>query len=183
MNSGEEVVGGYYYDALNRRIRKTVGSTNTDFIYSGWRCFEDRNPNGGRKFDDTAIVQYLWGIYLDEVLQITTLVPITTGSGETAKTYDAGTYYALQDLLYRTTATVTINEESAVIQEAYDFDAYGRTLIFNAAGTDDNWWADNARSGLQLPLPVPLHWPALRFQDGAVLLQAAVLFAAAGPVH
>ncbi len=145
VNNGEEAVGGYYYDALNRRIRKTVGSTNTDFIYSGWRCFEDRNPNGGEESStDTPIIQYLWGIYLDEVLQITTLVPITTGSGETAKTYDAGTYYALQDLLYRTTATVTINEESAVIQEAYDFDAYGRTLIFNAAGTDDNWWADNA---------------------------------------
>ena len=87
----------------------------------------------------------MWGIYLDELIQITTLVSITTGSGETAKTYDAGTYYALQDLLYRTTATVTVTEESVTIQEAYDFDAYGRTLIFNAAGTDDNWWADNAR--------------------------------------
>ena len=65
--------------------------------------------------------------------------------GETATTYDAGTYYPLQDLLYRTTATVTINDESAVIQEAFDFDAYGKTLIFNAVGTDDNWWADNAR--------------------------------------
>ena len=146
VNSGEEAVSGYYYDALNRRIRKTVGSTNTDFIYSGWRCFEDRNPNGGEESStDTPIIQYLWGIYLDEVLQITTLVPITTGSGETAKTYDAGTYYPLQDLLYRTTATVTITDESAAIQEAYDFDAYGRTLIFNVAGTDDNWWADNAR--------------------------------------
>ncbi len=183
VNSGEEAVSGYYYDALNRRIRKTVGSTNTDFIYSGWRCFEDRNPNGGEESStDTPIIQYLWGIYLDEVLQITTLVPITTGSGETAKTYDAGTYYPLQDLLYRTTATVTITDESAAIQEAYDFDAYGRTLIFNVAGTDDNWWADNARQVSNSSLPVPLHRPALRFRDGAVLFQAAVLLAGAGEV-
>ena len=153
--SDSATIGAYFYDALNRRIRKvvsngglsgTIPDGTTDCIYLDWRCLEDRNPDGGEESStDTPIIQYLWGIYLDELIQITTLVSITTGSGETATTYDAGTYYPLQDLLYRTTATVTINDESAVIQEVFDFDAYGKTLIFNAVGTDDNWWADNAR--------------------------------------
>jgi RHS repeat-associated protein len=142
--SGETTVGAYSYDALNRRICKTIGSASTDFIYFGWRCFEDRNPDaeGG----DSPIAQYVWDRYLDELIQITTLVPITTGSGESEHTYAAGTYYPLQDLLYRTTATVTISSDGtfATVVEAYDTDAYGNTLIFNAAGTGGNWWADNA---------------------------------------
>jgi RHS repeat-associated protein len=149
--SDSEAIGAYTYDALNRRIRKvvsngglsgTVPNGTTDFIYSGWRCLEDRNPFGGEEGStDTPNAQYVWGMYLDELLQITTLVPITTGSGETAKTYAAGAYYPLQDLLYRAAATT---DSSGNIAEAYDVDAYGNTLIFNAAGTDSNWWADNA---------------------------------------
>ncbi len=145
--SGDSPVGSYYYDALNRRIRKMVGSTTTDFIYSGWRCLEDRNPFGGEGGStDTPLVQYVWGRYLDELLQITTLVPIATGSGETARTDEAGTYYTVQDLLYRTTATVMLSPDGteAAIVEAYDFDAYGNTLIFNNYDTDYNWWGDDA---------------------------------------
>src|SRR5690606_25180681 len=49
--------------------------------------------------------------------------------------------YPLQDLLYRTTA---LTDDSGDIVEAYDCDAYGNTLIFDAAGTGGNWWADDA---------------------------------------
>jgi RHS repeat-associated protein len=44
-------------------------------------------------------------------------------------------------LLYRTTA---LTDASGAIVEAYDYDAYGNTLIYNAPGTGSNWWADDA---------------------------------------
>src|SRR5690606_11299608 len=50
-------------------------------------------------------------------------------------------YYPLQDLLYRTMA---LTDDEGNIVEAYDYDAYGNTLIFSAAGNGDNWWADDA---------------------------------------
>ena len=77
------VIGQYVYDALNRRIRKTVSNGGlsgtipngtTDCIYSGWRCVEERNPFGGGGSTDTPTAQYIWGIYLDECLQQRLLV-------------------------------------------------------------------------------------------------------------
>jgi RHS repeat-associated protein len=50
--------------------------------------------------------------------------------------------YPLQDLLYRTTA---LTDDGGDIVEAYDTDAYGNTLIFNAAGTGGDWWTDDAQ--------------------------------------
>jgi RHS repeat-associated protein len=50
--------------------------------------------------------------------------------------------YPLQDLLYRTTA---LTDDGGDIVEAYDTDAYGNTLIFDAAGTGGDWWADDAQ--------------------------------------
>jgi RHS repeat-associated protein len=49
-------------------------------------------------------------------------------------------YYPLQDLLYRTTA---LADAAGSVAEAYDTDAYGRTLIFNASGTDAQWFTDD----------------------------------------
>jgi RHS repeat-associated protein len=49
-------------------------------------------------------------------------------------------YYPLQDLLYRTTA---LADAAGNVAEAYDTDAYGRTLIFNATGTDATWFTDD----------------------------------------
>jgi RHS repeat-associated protein len=50
--------------------------------------------------------------------------------------------YPLQDLLYRTTA---LTDDGGDIVEAYDTDAYGNTLVFDAPGTGGDWWADDAQ--------------------------------------
>jgi RHS repeat-associated protein len=128
------LIGAYDYDALNRRIRKvitngglsgTITNGTTDFIYnSDWQCVEERDGSN----DPTK--QYVWGIYIDELLQQRVDV-----SGTPAR------QYPLQDLLYRTTA---LTDEAGAIVEAYDCDAYGNTLIFDTAGTGGNWWADDA---------------------------------------
>jgi RHS repeat-associated protein len=101
----------------------------------GWRCIEERTPPVGESGDITN-VQYLWGIYLDELLQMETY-----GESTGPESLPAGFYYPLQDLLYRTTA---LTDSSANIVEAYDTDAYGNTLIFSAVGSGSSWWDDDA---------------------------------------
>jgi RHS repeat-associated protein len=52
----------------------------------------------------------------------------------------ATTYYPLSDLLYRSTA---LTDSSGNIQEAYDTDAYGNTIVYSGPGTDDTWFTDD----------------------------------------
>ncbi len=128
-HAGGGFVAAYVYDALNRRIRKSLGATFTDCLYSGWQCVEDRDHSDG------LIAQYVWGIYLDEILHMQTYA--ATGSQGLA----AGTYYPLADLLYRTTA---LTDSTGAIVEAYDTDAYGNTLVFTGVGSTHSWWDPNA---------------------------------------
>ncbi len=114
---GAGSVAQYVYDALNRRIRKTVSGAVTDCVYSGWQCVEDRDVS------NSPSVQYLWGIYLDEIIQQMNIAAING--------FAAGALlYPLQDLLYRTTG---LADSSGTVLEAYDTDAYGNTLIFRSS--------------------------------------------------
>ena len=131
-------IATYLYDAMNRRVRKTVtngGLTGnipngaTDYIWSGWRVAEERNAS------DTPTRQYVWGNYVDECVQLTTLAVLGPQS------LPAGTYYLLQDLLFR---AVGLTNSSGATVEAYDCDAYGNTLIFTAPDSSNNWWGDAA---------------------------------------
>jgi RHS repeat-associated protein len=143
VSDGDQIAA-YSFDALNRRIRRvvsngglpgTIPNGTTDFVYSGWRCLEDRNPFGGGGSTDTAIMQYVWGIYLDELLQMLPLVAVNDFPASSP-------LYPLQDLLYRT-AGLADTSSPPVVREAYDTDAYGNTLIFrNTSGgsvTPINW--------------------------------------------
>lgn len=122
-DEGDTNLGAYNYDALNRRVRKTVSSTVTDCVYSGWRCVEERNPDG--ESGDTPTMQYVWGTYLDELIQ---QLPLLAINGFPANS----PLYPLQDLLYRTTG---LADSSGTVREAYDSDAYGNTLIFRNSGS------------------------------------------------
>ena len=163
------VLGSYVFDAFNRRIRKTIsnggfggGIANgtTDYIHLGNQVMEERNPFGGTGSTDTPIRQYIWGTYpgaaaltrpfastgfrqqntglgslnIDECIQLTTLIPLGPQS------LSPGTYFLLQDLLYR---AVALTSSSGNNVEAYDTDAYGKTLIFTAPGPDGIWFTDD----------------------------------------
>jgi len=132
------IIATYLYDAMNRRVRKTISNGGltgnipdgtTDYIYMGWQVVEERNAG------NATIRQYVWGAYVDECIQLNTLTPLGPQS------LPAGTYYLLQDLLYR---AVALTNSTGVIVEAYDTDAYGNTLIFTAADSSGNWWSDSA---------------------------------------
>lgn len=106
---------------------------NGDTTYHYWK--QQVVEEWGESYYAYPTRQYVWGQYIDECIQLTALFNIGPGS------LPAGDYYPLQDLLYRTTA---LTDSSGSIVEAYDYDAYGNTLIFKSAGTGGNWWADNA---------------------------------------
>jgi len=131
------VIATYLYDAMNRRVRKTISNGGltgnvpngtTDYIWSGWQVVEERNST------NAPIRQYVWGMYIDELIQLTTLATLGPQS------LPAGTYYLLQDLLYR---AVALTDSNGNIVEAYDVDAYGNTLIFTAPGADGVSFTDD----------------------------------------
>ena len=126
--SDGSVIATYLYDAMGRRVRKTVSNGGltgnvpdgtTDYVYMGNQVVEERN------LSNAAIRQYVWGTYADECIQLTTLAALG------AQNLPAGAYYLLQDLLYR---AVALTDSSGSVVEAYDTDAYGNTLIFTAPG-------------------------------------------------
>lgn len=78
----------------------------------------------------TVSRQYVWGLYIDELVQQKNLIGGPSGG---AAGQEAGGHYLMSDLLYRAAALVTPDsgETSGVrILENYDFDAYGNTLVF-----------------------------------------------------
>jgi RHS repeat-associated protein len=132
------IIGQYNYDALNRRIRKTVSNGGlsgtipngtTDCVYTGWRCVEERDGS------NNPTAQYIWGIYLDDCLQQRVLAATSNFAA-------SSDLYPLLDLLCRTTG---LADSSGTVREPYDTDAYGNTLIFRNAGTPPSAiaWSDS----------------------------------------
>ena len=126
--SSPVLVGTYTYDAMNRRIRMvvsngglsgTVPNGTTDCVYEGWRCVEERDGS------NNPTKQYIWGIYFDELIQQKNITALNNFSTNAV-------LYPLQDLLYRTMA---LADSSGTIREAYDYDAYGNTLVFRNSGS------------------------------------------------
>jgi RHS repeat-associated protein len=138
--SDDATIGEYTYDIFNRRIRKvvsngglsgTIPNGTTDFIYnSDWQCVEERDGS------NSVFKQYVWGRYIDELLQMKTATVINGNA--------AGEYYPLCEILYNMTA---LTDSAGAIVEAYDTDAYGNKLIFVDPGTGANWFADDAVTG------------------------------------
>ena len=69
--SGGNEIAEYFYDALNRRVRvkkPLTPATDTVYLYDGWQCVEEREPNlQGTAWE--AKRQYVYGAhYLDELV-------------------------------------------------------------------------------------------------------------------
>jgi len=143
---GTPQVAAYTYDALGRRVIKavtnggivgTIADATYRYLFDGQQIVEELLDSSGSY---STLRQFAWGRYIDELIQL--YVPSTT----TTPPLTAGTYYPLQDLLYRTTATTN---NSGSIVEAYDFDAYGNTLMYNGPGTDGLWFTNDDVTTLQ----------------------------------
>ena len=89
-------------------------------LSSAWSS-SGRECNGS----NNSTKQFVWGIYADELIQQKNITALNNFGTNAA-------LYPLQDLLYRTMA---LADSSGVIREAYDYDAYGNTLIFRNSGS------------------------------------------------
>ncbi|HEX4140320.1 MAG TPA: RHS repeat-associated core domain-containing protein, partial [Candidatus Methylacidiphilales bacterium] len=136
---GTVLVATYAYDALGRRVIRIVSNGGVNnvtpfpngtsrYLLDGQQIVEEI---GG--FVGFARVQYVWGHYIDELVQLNALVSV----GPQGVT---GANYLLSDLLYRSAA---LTGSTGTIVEAFDTDAYGNTIPFSAPGTDGLWFTDD----------------------------------------
>jgi len=108
--SGGAEVARYAYDTLGRRTAKTVSGTTTGLFYDGLHLIEERV--GG-----SALRQYVFGLGLDEVLELQTGVT---------------RYFYHQDSLG---SVVALTDSGGQVIERYRYDEYGVTSVLAENGT------------------------------------------------
>jgi RHS repeat-associated protein len=133
LTAEDKVKGPFAHIGL-RAGDSNIPNGTTDSCWFGWQTMEERNPYGGSGSTDTPTKEYIWGTYIDECIQIHLLVP--AGPQQLPLRH----YYLLQDTLHR---AVALTNSGGEIQEAYDTDAYGNTIIFTGPGADNTWFTDD----------------------------------------
>ena len=111
--SSQQPVASYAYDALGRRISKTVNGTTTYFFYDGARIVEEQSSGGSG-----SVTTYVYGNYVDEVLQ--RLSPNSQ--------LPSPIFYS-QNALF---SVVLLTDGNGLPVERYTYDAYGAPSILDA---------------------------------------------------
>jgi RHS repeat-associated protein len=114
VSSASSVVGEYSYDALGRRISKTITNGATCFYYDGARIIEEHDCGITVQ---VVLSTYTYGNYIDEVL---------------TKTTPSGTLYHHQNTLWSVHA---LTDASGNVVERYNYDAYGKLTVLDPAGS------------------------------------------------
>ncbi|MEM1165451.1 MAG: RHS repeat-associated core domain-containing protein [Planctomycetota bacterium] len=146
--SGQDVrhASTYMYDAFNRRMRadETVNTYNAsgvmvssdqaiiEFTYGGqnnWQLLAEYKVDPQGVVGDKLLAEYVYGNYIDEVLQMRR---DGKDNGVLGEAGDDIYYYHHDDLF----SVYAITDESGAIVERYDYGDYGTPAILNAAGFD-----------------------------------------------
>ena len=98
----------YKYDALNRRIQKTVGNSTIRYFYCGDQAIEERNGS------NSVLATYLFGVSVDDVLQMKR---------------GGLTYYYHKNHLG---SVVALSDGNGNLVERYEYDPYGQPFFFDA---------------------------------------------------
>jgi RHS repeat-associated protein len=98
------------YDTRNRCVSRTINGTTMFFYFDGWNLIEDRNAA------DAQLRRYVHGAMVDEILAMIS----TTGS-----------HFFHHDAI---TSVVAITDATGAIEERYSYDVYGVATIKNALG-------------------------------------------------
>jgi len=134
----DSLKAAYSYDGYNRRIRKIVyegdGETedsDTRYLYSGWRCIEERDENDSQELR----ARYVYGgLYIDEPVR---MYRDNNGDGDFADAGDVNIYY-LQDRLFN---VVVLTDTDGVITERTWYEPYGKPT--NRRESDDHEQAES----------------------------------------
>ena len=108
------VTASFQYDALGRRIGKTIGATSTGFLYDGANFVQELSGTGTGA---TVTANLITGLGLDQLL---------------VRENSAGVETALRDALG--SIIMTTNASQAMVA-SYTYDVYGNTT---QTGTDTN---------------------------------------------
>lgn len=100
----------YKYDAMNRRIQKTIVATNStiNYYYCGNQAIEERDA------DNAVTATYIFGISIDDVLQM------KRGNN---------TYFYHKNHLG---SVVALTDNNSNVVERYEYDPYGQPYFFDA---------------------------------------------------
>ncbi|MGA2230288.1 MAG: hypothetical protein ABSH22_05260, partial [Tepidisphaeraceae bacterium] len=126
------------YDALGRRIVKTVSDTGSwdgtlNYYLDGDSVVEEQNGSG------MTVKQFIWGAqYIDDLIQVS-----LNSSPSTQSTCDTP-YWAMCDANWNVLGLVN---SSGTLTERYEYTAYGqRTVYFSAGGNDPFCYAPTTAS-------------------------------------
>jgi RHS repeat-associated protein len=144
------MVALYGYDAFNRRVmRSVVGQGTWLSAYDGWREVVEQELIMTPPFQAPAVKQFVHGDGLDEIVSYR------------RKVGAAWEDYYLQHGGQDTAAKLL--DQSGVVVEQYEYDAYGRATCFSSASGS---WAQSAIS----PRGLPFLWKSIRLDQETGLL-------------
>lgn len=109
-NATTGITSTYAYDALGRRIAKTVNNATTRFFYNGWQEIEEQNAN------DATQATYVYGLYFDEMLNMDR---------------NGNDFFFHTDQLYN---VMKVTASNGSVAESYEYEDYGQPTIFNTSG-------------------------------------------------
>ncbi|MBI9087501.1 MAG: RHS repeat-associated core domain-containing protein, partial [Desulfobacterales bacterium] len=110
---GGQKIAEYTYDATNRRVSKSVTASaeTVTFVYNDGQVIEEY-------LNGSLARTYTYGAYIDDPLMVE---------------YGGQRYFCLKDRRYSVTA---LTDAAGAIVERYEYSAYGRMTIYDAAGQD-----------------------------------------------
>jgi len=145
------------YDAMNRRIRKVDTNGITDFFYDGWRVVEERNGSS------VITQQFVYGIYLDESLVLDRNL---NGDGTAIGLGDQRLFYH-QNIQYSVHA---LTNAAGSIVEAYQYDPYGRAIVFISPGADGVWFSNDDPRAVNSSVSNPYTYTGQRLDSETLLM-------------
>jgi RHS repeat-associated protein len=121
-SAGARVISVYTYDALDRRIRKSVTSSGplngaTNFYYDRWRTIEERDSA------DVLLRQAVYGVYTDELLALDTN---QDGNNTAIGAADRRLFYHQNGI----GSIAALSDATRTVVEGYQYAAYGNQIVY-----------------------------------------------------
>ncbi len=110
LKSTGALVATYVFDAVGRRVRKTVGGVVTNYVYDGLRVVEERDAAG------TVLKSWIYADSLDDPTHVT---------------IGGATYSLHKD---RLGSVIAVMNSAGSLVETVDYDEYGNPSFFGPAG-------------------------------------------------
>jgi RHS repeat-associated protein len=123
--SGPGVNASFMYDALGRRVNKTVNGVATSFLYDGTNVVQEQT--GG-----SPTANMLTGMRPDEVL---------------GRSDAAGTWSLISDALGN---AVALTDSAGIVQTRYSYEPFGKTAITGVANTNTAQYTRRENDGTGL---------------------------------